>query len=60
MLRQGLGVLDDLGVSSVLITCDEDNVASIRTIVGNGGVLEDAEAIGGGVRKRRYWITMNR
>lgn len=60
MLRQGLQVLDRLGVSSVLATCDDDNAASIGTIVGNGGVLEDTVEIDDGVRKRRYWITVNR
>jgi len=41
----------ELGLERVLVTCDEDNEPSRRTIEGNGGVLED---IRGG--KRRYWI----
>src|SRR5262245_65280798 len=30
---------EQLGISPVLLTCDDDNVASIRTIEKNGGVL---------------------
>ena len=46
-----------IGISRILITCDDDNIGSIRTIEKNGGVLENI------VRgpdlskpKRRYWI----
>ena len=42
---------DRLGIDRVLVTCDEDNHASARTIERNGGVLEDVRGI-----KRRYWI----
>jgi len=35
----------------VLVTCDEDNVGSARTIEANGGVYEDSRQ-----GKRRYWI----
>ncbi|MBE1602632.1 putative acetyltransferase [Streptomyces stelliscabiei] len=41
----------------VLITCDDDNVASARTIERNGGVLEDVRTTDEGI-KRRYWITL--
>ncbi len=40
------------GISRVLLTCDDDNLASARTIEANGGVLEDV--LDG---TRRYWIT---
>lgn len=40
-----------LGIERVLVTCDEDNLASARTIESQGGVLEDVRA-----GKRRYWI----
>ena len=50
---RGLGVdrAAALGLDRVLLTCDEDNVGSRRTIEGAGGVYEDSR---GG--KRRYWI----
>lgn len=40
-----------LGIERVLVTCDEDNVGSRRTIEVNGGVYEDSRE-----GKRRYWI----
>ena len=48
---------DTLGIGRVLVTCDDDNVGSIRTIEKNGGVLENV--ISGSdlaTSKRRYWI----
>lgn len=44
-----------LGLDRVLLTCDEDNHGSARTIESNGGVLEDVRSTELGV-KRRYWI----
>jgi predicted acetyltransferase len=48
---------DRLGIGRVLVTCDDDNIGSIRTIENNGGVLEDV--VSGpdlDKPKRRYWI----
>ena len=50
-LALALPVAADLGLERVLLTCDEDNRGSRRTIEGNGGVLEDVRS-----GKRRYWI----
>jgi predicted acetyltransferase len=50
-LRLAVGEAAALGLDRVLVTCDEDNLASRRTIEGAGGVLEDVRGI-----KRRYWI----
>ena len=41
----------ELGLDRVLLTCDESNVASARTIERNGGVYEDTRN-----GTRRYWI----
>jgi predicted acetyltransferase len=41
----------ELGLDRVLVTCDDDNLASARTIERNGGVYEDTRN-----GKRRYWI----
>ena len=40
-----------LALTRVLLTCDEDNHGSRRTIEGSGGVYEDTRE-----GKRRYWI----
>ena len=58
ILRQSLEIArHKLGLKRVLVTCDDDNVGSIRTIEKNGGVLEST-VIGPDVDKpkRRYWI----
>jgi len=41
----------------VLVTCDDDNIGSIRTIENNGGVLEEVVS-GPDLDRptRRYWI----
>ena len=58
ILRQALQIAGrTLGLSRVLVTCDDDNVGSIRTIEKNGGVLESIVAgSDGDGPKRRYWI----
>lgn len=63
ILRQSLGIAREKcsGIRRVLVTCDEDNVGSIRTIEKNGGVLEST--ITGpdlDKPKRRYWIELHR
>lgn len=46
-----------LGLGRVLVTCEVDNAASARTIMRNGGVLEDIRDTELGT-VRRYWITL--
>ncbi len=43
------------GVQDVLVTCDDDNVGSVRAIEANGGVLENVVTTER-VPIRRYWI----
>lgn len=50
-LRLALEHLAGLGLDRVLITCDEDNEPSRRTIVAAGGVLEDVRE-----RTMRFWV----
>jgi predicted acetyltransferase len=57
MLRQSLVIAHSYGIGPVLVTCDEDNLPSARTIERCGGTLENVvDDPGGGPRKRRYWI----
>lgn len=51
-LALGVRRAGELGIDRVLVTCDEDNVASARTIEAGGGVFEDVRN-----GKRRYWIS---
>lgn len=59
MLQQGMRLARDRGFDRLLVTCDDDNLASVRTIERSGGRLEDAVFAGEGVPpKRRYWIRL--
>jgi predicted acetyltransferase len=60
MLRQSLEIAHrSLGMARVLVTCDDDNIGSIRTIEKNGGVLENVVTRPGlATPKRRYWIDL--
>jgi predicted acetyltransferase len=58
MVRQALSFCKSLGLTSIMVTCADDNAPSWKVIEKFGGVLqdkvwddEDEEAI------RRYWIT---
>jgi predicted acetyltransferase len=60
ILRQALLIARErLGLDRVLVTCDDDNVASMRTIEKNGGVLDNV-VTGQDLAKpkRRYWIAI--
>lgn len=59
MLKQGLDIARELGFGRVLCVCDEDNIASERVIIKNGGIFEnrlydDEEK----VFVKRYWIDL--
>src|SRR5215469_2277378 len=56
-LRSILPRARQLGLDRVLVTCDDSNVASARTIEKSGGVLEDLRQTELGLT-RRYWITL--
>jgi predicted acetyltransferase len=48
---------EKIGIGRILVTCDDDNIGSIRTIEKNGGILENV--VSGpdlDKPKRRYWI----
>jgi predicted acetyltransferase len=46
-----------LGVTDVLVTCDDDNVGSASVIERCGGTLDSiVDRDGGATAVRRYWI----
>ena len=53
----GLALLEakKLGINKVLMCCDKNNIASAKSIINNGGILEN-EVETGGIIKQRYWI----
>lgn len=58
MLRQALLRAGDLGLGRILVTCDEDNVASRKVIEACGGVYENSYTHDLEIPKRRYWIDL--
>ncbi len=59
MLRLALPYARRLGLSEVLLTCDDTNAASIRVIERNGGILRQTALLAANRPfKRYYWITL--
>ncbi len=58
MLLLALAECKTLGIDRVLVTCDKNNVASSKTIVRNGGVLENEVPEGQRITQR-YWIEVS-
>lgn len=56
ILRQSIIIARSHGVDRVLVTCDDDNEPSARTIERCGGVLDSIVTADGGQPVRRYWI----
>jgi predicted acetyltransferase len=56
MLRQSVALMHADGVDRILVTCDDDNVASAGVIERGGGVFESIVEGRSGIPKRRYWI----
>lgn len=57
MLRQNLIKCKQHGLTKVLLTCDSDNIASKKTIIGNGGIFEKEINVDDD-RINRYWIQL--
>ncbi len=43
-------------IERILVTCDEDNIGSQKTIKRNAGVLDNIISLSDAKRKMRYWI----
>lgn len=57
MLSMALPKVKELGIKRALITCDKENIGSAKTILNNGGVLEN-EILQEGELTQRYWIEL--
>lgn len=57
MLGRAINICKEMGLEKVLVTCDKTNIGSAKTIMKNGGVLEN-EVAEDGIIKQRYWITL--
>ncbi|NMA50242.1 MAG: GNAT family N-acetyltransferase [Mollicutes bacterium] len=62
MLKQMLLICKQMGNDKILVTCNKNNEASRRTIVSNGGILEDErqynESPDNSIILQRYWIKL--
>ena len=58
MIRLALEKCRELGIRRVLMTCDKDNIGSAKSIVNNGGILENEFINEEGVVEQRYWIDL--
>ncbi|MCK5758497.1 MAG: GNAT family N-acetyltransferase [Clostridiales bacterium] len=56
-LKMMLDMLKKNDYKQILITCDDDNIGSFRTIEKNGGILKDRVTNHQGIG-RRYWINL--
>ena len=55
MLRLNVINAGKIGIENMLVVCDADNIASEKTIVANGGQLENIIDVDG-CRMKRFWI----
>ena len=58
MLALSLKEAKKLGLSRVLVTCDRENIGSAKTILHNGGKLENEVCEPDGTPVQRYWIEL--
>lgn len=57
MIGLALQKCRELGIGKVLMVCDKENIGSAKSIIRNGGILEN-EITEDGVTEQRYWITL--
>lgn len=57
MLCLALEKCKELNIEKVLVTCDKENIASAKTIMRNGGVLQN-EVLEEKRITQRYWISL--
>ena len=58
MISLALEKCREFGIYRVLMTCDEDNIGSAKSIRNNGGVLFDTLVNEEGVPEQCYWIDL--
>ncbi|ARQ03605.1 Acetyltransferase (GNAT) family protein [Macrococcoides caseolyticum] len=58
ILQESLVFARSIGIEKALITCDEDNIASSRVIIKNGGLEDKPYLQSDGIKSRRFWINI--
>ena len=59
MIGLALEECKKLGIDRVLMVCDKNNIGSAKSIINNGGILEN-EIVVNGIVEQRYWININK
>lgn len=57
MIALALQECRQLGIDHVLMVCSKENIGSAKSILKNGGILEN-EIVVDGVTEQRYWIAL--
>lgn len=57
MISLALEECKKLGISKVLMCCEKSNIGSAKSIINNGGVLENEVEVDGAI-VQRYWISL--
>ncbi len=57
MIGLALDECRKIGLDKVLMVCERTNIGSAKTIIKNGGILENELEVNG-VLEQRYWITL--
>ncbi|MCI8384759.1 MAG: GNAT family N-acetyltransferase [Clostridia bacterium] len=60
MIRLALEECRKLGIDRVLMVCYKDNIGSAKSIINNGGVLENEIPAENGKIDQRYWISLKK
>ena len=60
MIRLALEECKKLGIDRVLMVCYKDNIASRKSIINNGGILENEIQAEDGKIDQRYWISLTK
>ena len=57
MLRLNILKAKALGIDKMLVTCEDGNIGSEKTILANGGVYENTIDVEGD-KMKRFWIQL--
>ena len=57
MMALALNECKKLGMNQVLMVCDKKNIGSVKSIIKNGGIMEN-EIIQNDRIMQRYWIDL--
>ena len=58
MIKLALEECKKLGIHKVLICCDKENIGSAKSIIKNGGILENEVEEDGHI-EQRYWVEVS-